>query len=234
MRVEWWWAQSQATGWESPESSGVQRDAPYFTAEFDRGMVGVPATRQRVPGRYLVSGSVILTGAFWIVVGFGSGGPLAGLMGLALLVLGAGLLSRVHALSHAEPSFWVDAEGVISDGVTVPWTSIRSVERTSITGPARSRRWFRLRGPAVDINTWDLLALEIVEFDGVRGLRPVVVGLANLQRRRRIVLAAASELYDPEAVAMAIDLLLQRPEDRWIMGTPRAEELFLTGGHHLP
>lgn len=229
MRVEWWWAQSRETGWERTESSGAPRDAPYFTTEYGRGMVGVPATRQEVPGRYLVSGSFTVMGAFWIVAGFGSSGPLADLLGLAMLVVGAALLCRVRALYHAEPSFWVDEDGVTSDGVTVPWTSIRCVERTSITGPARSGRWSRFREQTGNVATWDLLSLQIVEFDGVRGLRPVVIGLANLQRRRRIVLAAASELFDPEATASAIDVLVRHPDERSVLGTPRAEALFLTG-----
>ena len=70
----------------------------------------------------------------------------------------------------------------------------------------------------------------MVEFDGVRGLRPVVIGLANLQRRRRIVLAAASELYDPDATADALyDFLIANPQQRAVMETAQGEELFLNG-----
>ena len=208
--------------------SGAPKDAPYFTTEYGRGMVGVPATRHRVHGRYMAPGFLTLVAACWTVGGFGLSEPLAGILGLVFMVGGGAFLARVHALYDGEPSFWVDADGVSSDGLTIPWTSINRVERTTITGPVRSRH-FRLRGPAPEVGTWNLLVLEIVEFDGVRGLRPAIIGLANLQRRRRIVLAAASELYAPESVVAALEFLLQHPNDRSLMGNARSETLFLTG-----
>lgn len=228
MRIEWWWARSREAGWDEGDSSGVMNDAPYFTVVGGRGMVGVPATALEVPARYQVSGGGVILGTFVSFRGFASGLPSVGFVGLVMLTISAGLAARVHALSHAEPSFWVDVEGVISGEVTVPWTSIRRVERTSISAPSRLRLTLRSQGQAVN-DAWDLLALEIVEFDGVRGLKPVVAGLANLQARRRVVLAAAEELYDPETTAAALDFLVQHPDRRTVLGTAQAEKLFSTG-----
>ena len=127
-------------------SSGLDSDATYFTTEYGRGMVGVPATPAEVPEGS--SPRTDRTGRSRLDVhGVRGRGPGRSVMGLLVLAASAALVVRVYTLSGAEPSFWVDADSMISDGVTVPWTSIRRVERTRITGPLRGAAKSRRREP---------------------------------------------------------------------------------------
>jgi hypothetical protein len=130
-------------------------------------------------------------------------------IGVALLLVVAAYrlvrLRRWHAGPRAD--LLLSRDGVAVDDVFVPWYQVERVVRFHFTAP------FDRRGNR------NFLALQIRDFVAVRGLSPVEAGLANLTRRRLVVLGEATELSHPEELADALDRLVADPGSRALLGT---------------
>jgi len=72
-------------------------------------------------------------------------------------------------------------------------------------------------GPA---RIWNLIAVEVSDFSSIDGLQPAMAGLANLSRRKWVILAAAGELRDPEVVLAALKHFTAHPAQRAELATP--------------
>jgi len=135
-----------------------------------------------------------------------------------LLVVAAYRLVRLRRW-HAGPraDLLLSREGVGVDDVFVPWYQVERVVRFHFTAP------FDRRGNR------NFVALQIRDFVAVRGLSPFEAGLANLTRRRLIVLGEATELSNPEELAAALDRLVADPESRGLLGTAEGVRLLDEG-----
>lgn len=51
-------------------------------------------------------------------------------------------------------------------------------------------------------------------------MQPATAGLANLSRRKMVILAAAGELRDPEVVLAALQHFTGHPAQRTVLATP--------------
>ena len=63
------------------------------------------------------------------------------------------------------------------------------------------------------------------DFVGVSGLTPGRAGLANLTRRRLVVLAERTELAHPDELAAALDRLVADPSARDLLSRPEGARL---------
>ncbi|GAA1889015.1 hypothetical protein [Lapillicoccus jejuensis] len=141
----------------------------------------------------------------------------------ALFALG-GARRAGHRLiaSRRHPSLSLGETGVETGGLFVPWSGVEEV----VT--------FHARGMDAEgkKRTWNHLALRVRDFDAVVGLPPSRAGLANLTRRRLLLVAEASELTDPRTVASALRLLVKRPEARLLLSGPEGVRLLTHGALH--
>jgi hypothetical protein len=96
------------------------------------------------------------------------------------------------------------------EGLFVPWYQVEEVVRFNFLAPMD-----RSHSPARNF-----LAVRVRDFVGVDGLSPVRAGLANLTRRHLLVLAEASELGHPSALAAALGELVADYESRSVLSTP--------------
>lgn len=124
--------------------------------------------------------------------------------------------------SRRHPSLSLGESGVETGGVFVPWSAIEEVVTFHARGmDAEGRK-----------RTWNHLALRVRDFDAVVGLPPSRAGLANLTRRRLLLVAEAGELTDPRTVASALRLLVKRPEARLLLPGPEGVRLLTVGALH--
>jgi hypothetical protein len=149
--------------------------------------------------------------------GLTSAWPVVAVLGVVLLVAAYRLvrLRRWHAGPRAD--LLLSRDGVAVDDVFVPWYQVERVVTFHFSAP------FDRRGNR------NFLALQIRDFVAVRGLSPFEAGLANLTRRRLIVLGEAKELSNPEELAAALDRLVADPESRVLLGTAEGVRLIDEG-----
>jgi hypothetical protein len=144
----------------------------------------------------------------------------------ARLVLAATLVCvvyralRLHRRTRARRADVVLTPNAIHvDDLIVPWEQVEDVVRFNfLFGP----------GPG-GLGPRNYLAVRVRDFVGVRGLSPFHAGLANLTRRRLVVLAEASELGAPEPLARAVEELVEHPEARPVLAFPTGVRLVETG-----
>jgi hypothetical protein len=105
---------------------------------------------------------------------------------------------------------FLSPEGLYAGDLFVPWYQVEEVVRFNFLAPMD-----RAHVPARNF-----VAVRVHDFVAVSGLSPFRAGLANLTRRHLLVLAEASELRGPEAVAAALDELVRNPESRRLLATP--------------
>jgi hypothetical protein len=113
-------------------------------------------------------------------------------------------------------------EGVSVDGIVVPWHQVERVVR------------FHFRAPLTRRASRAFLALQVSDFVAVRGLSPVEAGLANLTRRRLVVVAEAGQLGHPEELAAALDRLVADPDTRRLIATADGCRLLDEGPARVP
>jgi hypothetical protein len=116
----------------------------------------------------------------------------------------------------------LSAEGVAVDDAFVPWHQVERVVR------------FHFGGPMTRRGSRNFLALQVSDFVAVRGLSPVEAGLANLTRRRLVVLGEAGQLSHPEELAAALDLIVADPDSRHLLGTAEGCRLVDEGPARVP
>jgi hypothetical protein len=109
-------------------------------------------------------------------------------------------LRRWHAGPRAD--LLLSRDGVAVDDVFVPWYQVEAVVRFHVVAP------FERRGNR------NFLALRVCDFVAVQGLSPFRAGLANLTRRRLLVLGETTELTHPDELAAALDRLRTDPHAR--------------------
>lgn len=107
----------------------------------------------------------------------------------------------------------ISGQGVEVGGLVVPWYQVERVVRFHLGAPSARRR------------TRNFLALEVRDFVGVSGLTPMRAGLANLTRRRLVVLAERTELAHPDELAAALDRLVADPSARDLLSRPEGARL---------
>jgi hypothetical protein len=120
-------------------------------------------------------------------------------------------LRRWHARRRAD--LLLTRDGVAVDALFVPWYQVERVVRFHFAAP------FDRKGNR------NFLALEIRDFVAVRGLSPFEAGLANLTRRRLVVLAETAELSHPEELAAALDRLVADPGARDLLASSDGSRL---------
>jgi hypothetical protein len=99
-------------------------------------------------------------------------------------------------------------DGVAVDDRFVPWYEVERVVR------------FHFLAPLCRRGTRNFLALQVHDYVAVRGLSPFEAGLANLTRRRLVILAEAAELSHPDEFAAALDRLVADPDARDLLAGP--------------
>jgi hypothetical protein len=127
---------------------------------------------------------------------------------------------RLHRRSRARRADVVlTPDAIHVDELVVPWNQVEDVVRFNfLFGP----------GPG-GFGPRNYLAVRVRDFVGVRGLTPFRAGLANLTRRRLVVLAEASELRAPEPLARAVEELVAHPQTRPALAFPTGVRLVETG-----
>ena len=130
---------------------------------------------------------------------------------LALLVSVAVYRScRLRRREHGPADLLLSPQGLHVEGLFVPWYQVEEVVRFNFLAPMD-----RSHAPARNF-----LAVRVRDFVGVDGLSPVRAGLSNLTRRHLLVLAEASELGHPSALAAALEELVANSESRPVLSTP--------------
>jgi len=110
---------------------------------------------------------------------------------------------------HRPADLFLNSQGLHVEGLFVPWYQVEEVVRFNFLAPMD-----RSHSPARNF-----VAVRVRDFVGVDGLAPVRAGLANLTRRHLLVLAEASELRHPSALAAALEELVANPESRSVLPT---------------
>lgn len=113
-------------------------------------------------------------------------------------------------------------EGFAVDELFVPWHQVERVVR------------FRLAAPMATRAGRNFLALQVSDFVAVRGLSPVGAGLANLTRRRLVVLGEVTQLGHPEELADALDRIVADPQARALLATADGCRLVDEGPARVP
>jgi hypothetical protein len=131
-----------------------------------------------------------------------------------VLAIGAYRLLRLRRW-HAGPraDLLLSRDGVAVDDVFVPWYQVEGVVRFHLVAP------FERRGNR------NFLALQVRDFVAVQGLSPFEAGLANLTRRRLLVLGETTELTHPDELAAALDRLRTDPYARGLLTTAEGARL---------
>ncbi len=132
---------------------------------------------------------------------------------------------RLRAFTGRDhPDVMLSAAGIHTAGMVVPWTSVDEVVRFGfLTGPGRG-------GPGPR----SFLAVRVDDFVAVRGLTPARAGLANLTRRRLVVLCESREVHAPAPLADALDLLVANPAARELLSGAEGVRLVSVGPPGLP
>jgi hypothetical protein len=105
---------------------------------------------------------------------------------------------------------FLSPEGLYAGDLFLPWYQVEEVVRFNFLAPMD-----RSHVPARNF-----LAVRVHDFVAVSGLSPFRAGLANLTRRRLLVLAEASELRNPKALSAALEVLVAEPASRAVLATP--------------
>lgn len=232
MSIEWLPRRAlDGNGWASPGRSltaaapslGSVEPGPLGGGLPRRGILvpKTPPPPTRFPLRRLARGRLGFPGViglWWGVQalshsGWGVGVLAAGVGGVVLWSSGVAV-----AGSRRTGSLALTPTHLHSGGLAVPWGSIEKVVRFSIG-----------TGPLGDPASLSYLAVRVADFDNVQGLAPARAGLANLTRRRLLVLAESHELRTPVAVAAALDHLVERPEARLLLSGVEGVRLLTEG-----
>jgi hypothetical protein len=147
--------------------------------------------------------------------------PVAALLVVLLvalfLVYRALRLRRFTAREHLDVI--LSAAGIHTGHLVVPWSEVDSVVRFGFAfGPGRG-------GPG----NRSFVAVRVSDFVAVRGMTEARAGLANLTRRRLLVLCEAREVHDPTAFADALDELVANPVARELLSGAEGVRLVATG-----
>jgi hypothetical protein len=150
-----------------------------------------------------------LTPSFWLLL----------LATIALLVVFYRWM-RLRPLTHRdEGDLRLSTSGIHTAGLVVPWTAVREVVPLRFAGgPGRG-------GPGPR----HYLAVRVSDFVAVRGLTPAQAGLANLTRRRLVVLCESREVHDPTALAAAVRELVANPVARELLSGHEGVRLVSAG-----
>jgi hypothetical protein len=139
--------------------------------------------------------------------GLRSAWPVVVVLAVVLLVAVYRLvrLRRWHAGRRAD--LLLTRDGIAVDDLFVPWYQVERVVR------------FHFEAPFDRKGNRNFIALQIRDFVAVTGLSPFEAGLANLTRRRLVVLGETAELSHPEELAAALDRIVADPEARHLLGS---------------
>lgn len=217
MGIEWAPRRDAAgNGWRDPGRSAEAPQPTLGEAGGSRGVwVPVAARSDRPlpsPRQMLVPAGVAL---WWGSTGLANGHHDLVVMAGAFGLLTVAQLRQALTRRSAPSSFAVTPTAVVIDDLAIPWSAIEAVVRFSV---GHTRRTVR-----------NVLALRVGDFDNVRGIEPFWAGLANLTRRRFVILAEAEELHDPHTVVRAMDYLLATPDARLLMSGFEGQRLLVSG-----
>lgn len=139
---------------------------------------------------------------------------------LALAALVAYRWMRLRPISRRnDRSLLLSTTGIHTAGMVVPWTEVEEVVRFRfVAGPGRG-------GPGAR----HYLAVRVGDFVGVRGLTPARAGLANLTRRRLVVLCESREVRDAAALGAGLDELVANPTARELLSGHEGVRLVTVG-----
>jgi len=148
---------------------------------------------------------------------FGPVWPVVVAGGVVIVVAAVGAYRLVRLRRWPAPGrradLLISGQGVGVGGLVVPWYQVERVVRFHLGAPSAPRR------------TRNFIALEVRDFVGVSGLSPMRAGLANLTRRRLVVLAERTELNHPDELAAALDRLVADPSARDLLSRPEGPRL---------
>ena len=223
MSIEWLPPlQREGNGWREPRRS-ASAGPPRLEPMSDETGVRVPITRveaslRRAPG--WVMQTVAGLGASVATFPHGSWG--LGAVGVAVACRGASQAGRQLLLNRRRPSLGFTPTTLYAGELALPWSVIEAVMSFSVKGPGGE-------GDSSGRRIWNYLAVRVSDFDNVVGLSPARAGLANLTRRRLVVLCDAVELRDPVVVAAALEYLLDHPEARLLLSGHEGLRLLTDG-----
>lgn len=229
--IEWMPRSRGDNGWSHLRETYSRRSATLEDVEGEP-VVRVPVVVQnwvraarRHAGQWLV---MLVRGAFFLAFAIvwtireaakhGRLWPVLVFAGGVVLVIGGVWTYRLVRLRRwpspgRRADLLISAEGVGVGDLVVPWYQIERVVRFHLGSPSAPRR------------TRNFLALEVRDFVGVRGLTPMRAGLANLTRRRLVVLAERTELAHPDELGAALDRLVADPSARDLLARPEGPRL---------
>jgi hypothetical protein len=167
-------------------------------------VMNVSAVSRNVRGVRLSVGA-----SFWLTLGL--------LVALLVVTYRALRLHRFTARDRLDVV--LSSAGIHTGGLVVPWSQVEGVVRFGFaSGPGRG-------GPGQR----RFVGVRVADFVAVHGMTPARAGLANLTRRRLLVLCEAREVNNPTALAHALDELVENPTARELLGGAEGLRLVTTG-----
>lgn len=219
LRVVWGWM-SPHPGWFDPVGN-PGAPAPRLDAVGGQPCVVVAGVGASLTRNAVFPALWTLAGAAALPMTLTTFQPWYALIPAALMTVCARPAAKLLVLPPAEPGFLVTPDGILTGDLVIPWSAILTFQNVWMWGPnTRLASQGVLSPEGWPARRWNLITVHVTDFTSVAGLPPAVAGLANLSRRRLLILAAASEVHDPTAVADALCFYAANPEQRHQLATP--------------
>lgn len=223
MSIEWLpRRQRDGNGWREPRRSAAAGPARLGQLATGPGVV-VPVTRveaslRRAPGWARQTALGVSVGT----AGLGLENRVVELLALCMTLGGMNRAGRQLLVNRRRPSLALTPTTLYAGELALPWSVVEAVVSFSLKGV----------GGEIDSSgrrVWNHLAVRVSDFDNVAGLSPVRAGLANLTRRRLVLLCDAVELRAPLEVAAALQHLVDHPEARLLLSGHEGVRLLTEG-----
>ncbi|MEO9153289.1 MAG: hypothetical protein ABI243_12895 [Lapillicoccus sp.] len=220
MSIEWLPRRERdGNGWRKPQESLVA-GLPHLDQVAGRPGVVVPVVRiDRVARRSPVLALQAGVGAVAGVAGVAWSSWGMAVAGVGLAVSGSYRAGRQVILKRRHPSLALTPTTLHAGGLVLPWSVVEAVVHFSVKGPG-------VDGPD---RFWNHIAVRVADFDNVVGLSPFRAGLANLSRRRLVLIAESAELRDPVTVSDALEHLVAHPGARLLLSGHEGVRLLTDG-----
>lgn len=223
MSIEWLPRRRRdGNGWREPRRSASAGPPRLEQVPGGTGVL-VPVTRvkaslRRSPG---VAGPTVAgLGATLATAPLGHVGLTAAAVCLTLSGVAVG--GRQLLVDRRRPSLTLTPTTLYAGGLALPWSVVEAVVFSSHRGAGGE-------DDSSGRRVWNHLAVRVSDFDNVVGLSPARAGLANLTRRRLVLLCDAVELRAPEVVAAALMHLVEHPEARLLLSGYEGVRLLTDG-----
>lgn len=223
MSIEWLPRRERdGNGWREPRRSAYARPPHLGQVAGGTGVVvpvtPVKASLRRAPG--WARQTVVGLGVGAASLGLGNWG--LGLFGAYMTLGGANRAGRQLLVNRRRPSLALTPTTLYAGELALPWSVVEAVVSFSLKGVGGE-------SDSSGRRVWNHLAVRVSDFDNVVGLSPARAGLANLTRRRLVLLCDAVELRAPLEVAAGLQHLVDHPEARLLLSGHEGVRLLTDG-----